>query len=234
MGAKDNEASFQCQASNPVDQLTIISLPIATTVYYPSNEPEMTVINGKEWYIEGSDAPTIECQLSNRGNPPATLLLTKSNKTVPETSEDRHAYKTVLETSEDRHAYKTVLETSEDRLTYDISTFGADDDEAEFRCEAWNAPEAMTHPANDSEASFSRSVRVRVAYGPKRLKVDVSRPEAGVHEAKDGETIRLNCSAWFSNPSLFLEWTGPPNGSIFDDYAIVNVICFFVFSLSSQ
>ena len=186
------------------------------TVRYPCGEPEMTVVNEKSWYIEGDkdEAPTIQCHLSNRGNPPARLLLNKSNK--------------------------TVTETKDDRLTYTVHSFGAFDDNAAFRCEAWNAPEALPLPTNhslveSSAARFSRFLRIRVAYGPHFLKINISIPGSGIHEAKRGEKIILSCRAWSSNPTLFLEWIGPPNGSISDEHALVNVICFSCFlSFKSQ
>ena len=188
------------------------------TVFYPCDTPELTVLDGEEngWYVEGEtfDTPTIECRLNNVGNPPARLMLRKSNV--------------------------TVAEVVSSNISYHVESFEADDDGAEFHCEAWNAAETYeTSSGSLTSPPVLRSaeVEVRVAFGPHHLKITEAPSGAGVVDSvkvNSGESIKLTCKAWSSNPLPNLEWIRPPNGSIFDDFPLQNVIFISILRLRTR
>ena len=187
------------------------------TVFYPCDTPELTVLDGKEdgWYVEGetSGTPTIGCRLNIVGNPPARLVLRKSNV--------------------------TITEAVSSNISYHVKTFEPADDGAKFYCEAWNAPETYETPSGSLTSPpvlRSAEVEVRVAFGPHHLKITEASSGAGIVESvkvNSGESIKLTCKSWSSNPVPKLEWIRPPNGSIFDDFPLQNVIFISILRLST-
>lgn len=169
----DNNVRYTCQSHNDA----LINGPYKITVFlsvlYPPSQPEITGYKPNQ-AIRVNDTVQLTCT-SEGGNPLAQIAWFRNNAQVDFSYSQR-----------DNKCVNDLVITAE-----------RSDNDAEYRCEAWNRVNA------DSPLIVTRKLIVHFA--PKKATI------TGTREAKAGETLTLTCTTSNSNPAAVVTWI--PQGS---------------------
>ncbi|XP_053408375.1 nephrin-like isoform X2 [Mercenaria mercenaria] len=169
----DNNVQYTCQANNDA----LINGPYRITVFlsvlYPPSQPTITGYKTDQ-VIRVNDTVQLMC-ISEGGNPLAQIAWFRNNAQVD-------------------FSYSQRGNRAENEL---IITAERSDNDAEYKCEAWNRVNA--------ETPLVVTRKLLVYFAPKTATI------TGTREAKAGETLTLTCTTSNSNPAAVVEWI--PHGS---------------------
>lgn len=169
----DNNVRFTCQAHNDALINGPYKVMVFLSVLYPPSAPVITGYRQNQ-AIRVNDTVHLVCTAEG-GNPLAQIAWFRNNAQVD------FSY-----TQRDNKAENELIITAE-----------RSDNDAEYRCEAWNRVNA------DSPLIVTRKLMVHFA--PRTATI------TGTREAKAGETLTLSCTTSNSNPAAVVTWI--PQGS---------------------
>ncbi|XP_052804572.1 LOW QUALITY PROTEIN: nephrin-like [Mya arenaria] len=164
----DNNVRFTCQAYNNALINGPLRTSITLSVQFPPGEPVITGYQMDE-AVAVNDTVAMTCK-STGGNPLAQIAWFKDNTQVD------FSYKSGVD-----YAYNELIIVAQ-----------KSDNDAEYRCEAWNIVNAQT--------PFTSSRKLAVHFPPTKATI------TGTREAKAGEMLTLTCTTSNSNPAAVVTW----------------------------
>ncbi|XP_060601091.1 synaptogenesis protein syg-2-like isoform X3 [Ruditapes philippinarum] len=164
----DNNVQYTCQAHNNALINGPYRVTVILSVLYPPSPPKITGYKTDQ-VIRVNDTVQLMCT-SEGGNPLAQIAWFRNNAQVDFSYSQR-----------DNKAENELIITAE-----------RSDNDAEYRCEAWNSV--------NFEQPLMVTRKLVVYFAPKTATI------TGTREAKAGETLTLTCTTSNSNPEAIIEW----------------------------